>query len=221
VKNPAPIKARNRNHEHDRKSYVAPPADDIGHTINQNVQTSRAAVVRTLTLERVRNYDLRSTGRCRPRKERGTVSAIASKQVPNTRNARIIRIMEIADSRSTNARRGACPGRMYRESGIINMHILVRKKPRVRASGPLRPTTRGAGPARRTRIRESRPDRRPLPSHRSTVSSNATINIAARYLQKLHAKSAPRRSDATAGPTRPGARSHSGTSRISSRRCTA
>jgi hypothetical protein len=35
VKNPAPIKARNRNHEHDRKSYVAPPADDIGYTINQ------------------------------------------------------------------------------------------------------------------------------------------------------------------------------------------
>lgn len=54
MKNPAPIKARNRNHEHDRKSYVAPPADDIGHTINQNVQTSRAAVVRTFTLERVR-----------------------------------------------------------------------------------------------------------------------------------------------------------------------
>ena len=34
MKNPAPIKARNRNHEHDRKSYVA-PADDIGYTINQ------------------------------------------------------------------------------------------------------------------------------------------------------------------------------------------
>jgi hypothetical protein len=186
----------------------------------RNVQTSRAAVVHTLTLERVRNYDLRSTGRYRPRKERGTVSAIASKQVPNTRNARIIRIMEIADSRSTNARgvgraRDAC----IRESGIINMHILVRKKPRVRASGArYDPGRRADTHDREARSpRESRPDRDDrTPSHRSTVSSNATINIAARYLQKLHAKSAPRRSDATAGPTRPGARSHSGTSRISS-----
>jgi len=47
--------------------------------------------------------------------------------------------LQIRAVASTNARRGACPGRMYRESGIINMHILVRKKPRVRASGPLRP----------------------------------------------------------------------------------
>lgn len=140
----------------------------------RNVQTSRAAVVHTLTLERVRNYDLRSTGRYRPRKERGTVSAIASKQVPNTRNARIIRIMEIADSRSTGSgtpRRGACPGRMYRESGIINMHILVRKKPRVRASGPLRP-----GPPRgHPRPRSAIPPRvatRPTTAHRPTEAQS-------------------------------------------------
>jgi len=187
----------------------------------RNVQTSRAAVVRTLTLERVRNYDLRSTGRYRPRKERGT-ARYRIKINRSADDARIIRIMEIQIAEIAQYERPAWGVPGTHVSGIINMHILVRKKPRVRASAPA--TTRAAPrDSLDTGHRDPRVATRPTtaPSHRSTVSSNATINIAARYLQKLHAKSAPRRSDATAGPTRPGARSHSGTSRISSRRCTA
>jgi len=144
----------------------------------RNVQTSRAAVVRTLTLERVRNYDLRSTGRYRPRKERGTVSAIASKQVPNTRNARIIRIMEIADSRSSQYERPAwgVPGTHVSGIGYNQYAHLGSKKaarPRVRPA-----TTRAAARTPTTAKRDPpsesarRPDRRPQSAHRPTEAQS-------------------------------------------------
>ena len=82
--------------------------------------------------------------------------------------------MEIAEIAQYERPAWGVPGTHV--SGIINMHILVRKKPRVRASGPLRPGPPRGHPRPRSAIPppSRRPDRRPhtVPQKHSLVQRN-------------------------------------------------
>jgi hypothetical protein len=65
--------------------------------------------------------------------------------------------MEIAEIAQYERPAWGVPGTHV--SGIINMHILVRKKPRVRASGPLRPGAPGPRDAPESASRDPTDDR--------------------------------------------------------------